>query len=52
LSAFADEQRDAELFFELADLMADGAVGDTEFGGCPAEMRVAGGAFEGAQGGQ
>ncbi|CAI8810090.1 hypothetical protein EMIT0232MI5_10270 [Pseudomonas sp. IT-232MI5] len=52
LSAFADEQWDAELFFELADLMADGAVGDAQFGGCPAEMRVAGGAFEGAQGGQ
>lgn len=52
LPAFADEQRDAELLFELADLMADGAVGDTQFRRRPAEMRVTGGAFESAQGGQ
>jgi len=52
LPAFTDEQRNAEVFFELADLMADGAVGDAQLGGGPAEMRVAGGAFEGSQCGQ
>jgi hypothetical protein len=52
LPAFADEQRDAELFFELADLVADGAVGDAQFGGGATEMRVTSGALEGSQGGQ
>jgi len=52
LPAFADEQRDAELLFELTDLVADRAVGDAQLGGSPAEMRVAGGAFEGSQGRQ
>ncbi|MNE04849.1 hypothetical protein D3C76_964110 [compost metagenome] len=52
LAAFADEQRNAQLLFELANLMAYGAVGDAQLGGGAAEMTVAGGALEGAQGGQ
>jgi hypothetical protein len=39
------------VFFELADLMADGAIGNAQLGGGPAEVRVTGGAFEGSQGG-
>ncbi|MNF99337.1 hypothetical protein D3C84_822300 [compost metagenome] len=50
LPAFADEQRHAQLLFELADLMADGAVGDAQLCGGPAEVGVAGGAFEGFEG--
>jgi hypothetical protein len=52
LPAFADKQRHAQLFLQLADLMADCAVGNTQLGCRPAEMCMTGGAFEGSEGSQ
>ncbi len=52
LAADALEQGDAELLFELANLVADGAVGNAQLGGGTAEVAMAGGAFESAQGSQ
>ncbi|MPN54343.1 hypothetical protein SDC9_202013 [bioreactor metagenome] len=47
--ADADEQRGAEQRFELADAVADGALGDRQFVGRLGKAAVAGHRFEGHQ---
>gem|GEM_PF-4662066 len=52
LAADTPEQDNTELLLELANLVTDSAVGDTQFGGGAAEVAVAGSTLEGAQGSQ
>lgn len=50
LAAITLEQRRAELLFELANLVADRAVGDAQLGGRATKVGMPGGTLEGAQG--
>ena len=44
--AHAHEQRQAELILDLADLAADGALGEVQLGGRPGEAFMPGGGLE------
>jgi hypothetical protein len=48
LPTFANEQAGAELFFQLANLVANGAVGDAQFSRRATKMGMPGGTFKGA----
>lgn len=50
LPALAGEQRGAELFFQLTNLVADRAVGDAQLGRRPTKVGMTSGALESAQG--
>jgi hypothetical protein len=50
--ALADEQLDAQLVLQLADLLADRAVGDEQLAGGAAVAAMPGGGFKGGQGGK
>ncbi|MNT64756.1 hypothetical protein D3C72_2026800 [compost metagenome] len=45
----AAKQGLAQLFFQLADVLAHRCLGDVQLQRCPGEVEVAGGGFEGAQ---
>jgi hypothetical protein len=48
LPTFTNEQAGAELFFQLANLVANGAVGDAQFSRRATKMGMPGGTFKGA----